>query len=150
MHAKSDSYTLSGRSAALPYPKHGRRRLPAPMRSSCIVQIPSQSNLITGSENQNTSHPGFLSRVHPFLRAALPTPEYLPLKSSPPSSPMISRFKSELPLCCHTARDKAHPLHKEEAGWWFTSRQIKHHEYTCSISSRLRVGAPRGEKKCTW
>ena len=35
MHAKSDSYTLSGRSAALSYPKHGRRRMPAPMRSPC-------------------------------------------------------------------------------------------------------------------
>ena len=36
MHAKSDSYTSSCRSAALPYPKHGRRRMLAPMRSSCI------------------------------------------------------------------------------------------------------------------
>ena len=26
MNAKSDSYTLTCRSAALPYPKHGRRR----------------------------------------------------------------------------------------------------------------------------
>ena len=36
MHAKSDSYTSSCRSAALPYPKHGRRRMPAPMRSPCM------------------------------------------------------------------------------------------------------------------
>ena len=36
MHAKSDSYTISCRSAARPYPKHGRRRIPAPMRSPCI------------------------------------------------------------------------------------------------------------------
>ena len=38
MRAKSDSYTLSCRSAALPYPKHGRRRMPASMRSLCKTQ----------------------------------------------------------------------------------------------------------------
>ena len=37
MHAKSDSYTISCRSAALPYPKHGCRLMPAPMRSSCTI-----------------------------------------------------------------------------------------------------------------
>ena len=46
MDAKSDSYTLSGRSAALPYPKHGRRRMPAPMRSPCTYL-----NIVYASSN---------------------------------------------------------------------------------------------------
>ena len=36
MNIKSNRYTLTCRSAALPHSKHERRRMPAPMRSSCI------------------------------------------------------------------------------------------------------------------
>ena len=37
LNVKSDSYSLCRRSAALPYPKHERRRMPAP--SLCIYNI---------------------------------------------------------------------------------------------------------------
>ena len=41
MNVKSDSYTLTCRSAALPYQKHGRRHSPAPMRSRWSIIYPT-------------------------------------------------------------------------------------------------------------
>ena len=55
MHAESDSYTSSCRSAALPYPKHGHRRMPAPMRSPCnlIKNIHKESSMVGTTPTQH-------------------------------------------------------------------------------------------------
>ena len=102
MHAKSDSYTLSCRSAALPYPKHGRRRMPAPMRSPFTYIKKTLAFVIFHSATaprKKKKTPPALPRCGADLPSTAvpraterrqPTTQYLPTYDTPP----FRRFSS--------------------------------------------------------